>query len=107
MIFKNIAILDDTFQIRENQYVQIRQDKIVYIGEQMPETGSEEEFDGKDKLMIPGMVNTHTHVPMTLLRGYGENLPLDRWLNERIFLMSISLMRTVFMMLLFWELRKC
>ena len=84
MIFKNIAILDDTFQIRENQYVQIRQDKIVYIGEQMPETGSEEEFDGKDKLMIPGMVNTHTHVPMTLLRGYGENLPLDRWLNERI-----------------------
>ncbi len=34
---------------------------------------------------MPGLVNAHTHSPMTLLRGYAENLPLDRWLNERVF----------------------
>ena len=85
MLFKNITILDDTFRIRENQYVQIMRDRIAYIGEEMPTVQEEEVLDGTNKLMIPGMVNTHTHVPMTLLRGYGENLPLDRWLNERIF----------------------
>ena len=34
---------------------------------------------------MPGLVNAHSHAPMTLLRGYGENLSLQRWLNERIF----------------------
>ncbi len=86
MIFKDIAILDENFQIRSHCFVQTMGDRIVYIGEQMPtETAGQEQIDGKNKLMIPGLVNAHTHVPMTLLRGYGENLPLDRWLNERIF----------------------
>ena len=33
-------------------------------------------------LLLPGLVNTHCHSPMTLFRGTGENLPLDRWLGE-------------------------
>ena len=36
-------------------------------------------------LLIPGFVNAHTHAAMTLFRGYGEDLPLQRWLEERIF----------------------
>jgi 5-methylthioadenosine/S-adenosylhomocysteine deaminase len=35
-------------------------------------------------LLMPGLVNTHSHSPMTLLRGQGEGLPLDRWLREVI-----------------------
>ena len=35
-------------------------------------------------LLLPGLVNTHCHSPMTLLRGQGEGLPLDRWLREVI-----------------------
>lgn len=42
-------------------------------------------IDGKGKIVIPGLYNTHCHVPMVLLRGYGENLPLQRWLTEKIF----------------------
>ena len=37
------------------------------------------------KLLIPGLVNAHTHTPMTLLRGVGSGLPLQRWLFEAIF----------------------
>ncbi len=85
MIFKDIAVLDEHFSIKKHQYVKTAGDKIVYIGDTMPDASGEQQFDGKNKLMIPGMVNAHTHVPMTLLRGYGEKLPLDRWLNERIF----------------------
>jgi len=41
-------------------------------------------LDGRGKLALPGLVNMHTHVAMTLLRGYGEGLPLRRWLREKI-----------------------
>lgn len=40
---------------------------------------------GRGKLLMPAFYNAHAHVPMTLLRGRGDNLPLDRWLNEAIF----------------------
>ena len=36
-------------------------------------------------LLIPAFYNTHCHAAMTLFRGYGEDLPLQRWLEERIF----------------------
>lgn len=36
-------------------------------------------------LVMPGFVNTHTHVPMTMLRGYADDLPLHTWLTEHIF----------------------
>lgn len=42
-------------------------------------------YDGTGKVLMPAFYNAHGHSPMSLLRGYGENLPLDRWLNERIF----------------------
>ena len=35
-----------------------------------------------DGILMPGMVNTHCHTPMVLLRGAGEGLPVDRWLHE-------------------------
>ena len=38
-----------------------------------------------DKLLIPGLVNAHAHSAMTLMRGLGSGLPLDRWLHEAIF----------------------
>ena len=44
-----------------------------------------EEYDGTGKVLMPGFYNAHGHSPMGLMRGYGENLPLDRWLNEKIF----------------------
>ncbi len=44
-----------------------------------------EQYDGRGKLLIPGLYNMHTHSTMTLLRGYAENLPLQRWLTEMVF----------------------
>jgi 5-methylthioadenosine/S-adenosylhomocysteine deaminase len=41
-----------------------------------------ETFD--NHALMPGMVNAHTHAAMTLLRGYGDDLPLMSWLNDRI-----------------------
>ncbi|MBQ3290809.1 MAG: amidohydrolase [Mogibacterium sp.] len=44
-----------------------------------------EEYDGTGKVLMPGFYNAHGHSPMCLMRGYGENLTLDRWLNDKIF----------------------
>ncbi|MBI2078899.1 MAG: amidohydrolase [Euryarchaeota archaeon] len=44
----------------------------------------DETIDAKGKLLIPGLVNTHTHLPMVLFRGWGDDLLLDDWLKTRI-----------------------
>ena len=40
--------------------------------------------DRPDHVLIPGLVNTHTHAAMTLLRGIADDLPLERWLKDAI-----------------------
>lgn len=41
-------------------------------------------IDGTDRVAIPGLVNTHTHAAMTLLRGYADDMPLQEWLSDKI-----------------------
>jgi 5-methylthioadenosine/S-adenosylhomocysteine deaminase len=45
---------------------------------------ADEIIDATDHILMPGFFNAHTHSPMTLVRGWAEDLPFDRWLNERI-----------------------
>lgn len=85
MLFKDISIIDENLNIKNNTYVGVAEGKIEYVGEEKPQKNYGEEYDGRKKLLSPGFVNLHTHSPMTLLRGYAENLPLDRWLNDRVF----------------------
>ncbi|MFB6138576.1 MAG: amidohydrolase [Halobacteriaceae archaeon] len=47
-------------------------------------TDPDDVLDAADGLVIPGLVNAHTHVAMTLLRGYADDKPLDAWLREDI-----------------------
>ncbi|MGN1161548.1 MAG: amidohydrolase, partial [Candidatus Fimenecus sp.] len=85
MLFKDISIIDEELNVKNNMYVGVSDGKIEYVGEEKPQKNYGEEYDGRKKLLSPGFVNLHTHSPMTLLRGYAENLPLDRWLNDRVF----------------------
>lgn len=48
-------------------------------------SADEEVYDGKGKFLMNGFYNTHCHVPMTILRGYGEGLSLQDWLFTKIF----------------------
>ncbi|WP_423996091.1 amidohydrolase [Halorubrum trapanicum] len=52
-------------------------------GDGTPPNGAET-LDASGSLVIPGLVNAHTHVAMTLLRGYADDKPLDPWLREDI-----------------------
>ena len=58
---------------------------ITYVGKMPEHLRYDGDMDCGGDLLIPAFYNAHCHAAMTLFRGYGENLPLDRWLNERIF----------------------
>jgi len=85
MLFKKITMIDDEMKVRENMYVGVKDDRIAYIGREMPETDFGEVYEGRGRLLMPGFYNAHAHSPMALMRGYGENLALQDWLGTRIF----------------------
>ena len=85
IFFINAHIL--TMDEKLNQYspgaVAVRGDSIVAVGledEIKSEYAAGETFDCKGKVLMPGLINAHTHVPMTLLRGLADDLRLDVWL---------------------------
>lgn len=85
MLLKNIAIINEDFLLEENCNVGIKNGKIDYIGKEMPKESYGEVYEGNNRLAIPAFTNAHAHTPMTLLRGYGENMGLQDWLFQKIF----------------------
>lgn len=85
MLFKDITILDEDFEVRKHMYVGVTEDKITYIGESMPSKDYGEVYEGRSKLLMPGFFNIHAHSPMVLMRGYGEDMMLQDWLTKKIF----------------------
>ena len=85
MLFKNITILDENFAVRENAYVAVEGSRIALISDEEPKGDYGEVYDGRGRLLMPGFYNSHAHSPMALMRGYGENLKLQDWLNKKIF----------------------
>ena len=85
MLFEDIAIIDENLDYREHQWVGIDGTCIDYIASEPPADVARygEEYDGRGKLLMSGMFNAHAHAPMTLLRGYAENLPLQAWLEQK------------------------
>ncbi len=51
-------------------------------------------LEGKRMLAMPGLINTHAHVPMVLFRGLAEDVPIERWFNEFIWPLESNLTET-------------
>ena len=69
----------------ELQSIAIEDNKIVYVGKDVPaDFAADEIINGKGKLATAGMVNTHGHVSMTLLRSYADDMALMDWLQNKI-----------------------
>ena len=84
-LFKNAIVLTMDNELR--QYtpgaVAVNGDSIVAVGaeeEILNAYQAEKTIDCGGKILMPGLVNAHTHVPMTLLRGLADDLRLDVWL---------------------------
>ncbi len=91
MLFCNIDILDENLEHKTGMFVGTEGDTIAYVGMDDPRITNPElakrfgdVYDGTGKLLMSAFYNTHAHTPMTLLRGYAENQPLQQWLNDTV-----------------------
>jgi len=85
LIIKNASILtiDDSFSIFNPGAIAIQNDIIEAVGNEseiLNSYSAKEVLDAGGKILMPGLINAHTHVPMTLLRGLADDLRLDVWL---------------------------
>ena len=85
-LFLNAHVLTMDEKLTQYQHgaVAVRGNSIVAVGpeeEIKKEYSAKEIFDCTGKILMPGLVNAHTHVPMTLLRGIADDLRLDVWLQ--------------------------
>jgi len=80
-----LVTLDENNRIIKNGSLTFRDDTIDYIGENIQDlTQFDQIIDAKGKIVMPGLINTHGHTPMTLLRGVSDDLPLQEWLEHKI-----------------------
>ncbi len=85
ILFKNALALHGKGIYTENTYVAVENDKITYVGQELPEGKFDREVNCTNKLLSMAFYNIHAHSAMTLFRGLGEDLPLQRWLEEKIY----------------------
>ena len=87
VLFENACavLMDEKNTVLEGAFVAVEGDKISYVGTQRPQGAFGQVIDAAGKVLMPGLVNAHTHVPMTLMRGYGDGNNLQDWLNKFIF----------------------
>lgn len=82
-----VLTMDDSDTIIQNGAIAVSGGKITSVGPSV-ETRSltaSQRIDAHDGIIMPGLVNTHTHLPMSLFRGFADDLPLSVWLNEYMF----------------------
>ncbi|HEV1994449.1 MAG TPA: amidohydrolase [Candidatus Acidoferrum sp.] len=86
-----VVTMDSSHRVFENGIVVVQGDMIVAVEPSAPAAidkymyTAKKIVDAKGKLVLPGFINGHTHVPMTLLRGLKDDVTLEEWLTKFIF----------------------
>jgi 5-methylthioadenosine/S-adenosylhomocysteine deaminase len=75
-----VVTMDEQFTIHSNGSVAIAGNGILGVGDIAGEYDATERVDCRGRVVMPGLVNAHTHAPMTLLRSLADDLRLDVWL---------------------------
>ena len=81
-----LSMAKEDGEIKREQMIIIQDGEVLSIGpvpQKLPP--AQEVIDLKNHLVCPGLINTHTHLPMTLFRGLGDHLTLKDWLEKVIF----------------------
>lgn len=85
---KHVVTMDGGFRVIDGGAVAVRGERIVAVGargEIDKAYKARKRIDRPNALITPGLINTHTHAPMSLLRGVADDLRLQEWLEKYIF----------------------
>lgn len=93
LLIKNVDVitLDAAGTVRRGVDIGLQGGRIAFIGAAPAEFQADDVIDGYNHVAAPGFFNAHCHAPMTFERGWAEDLPLDRWFNERIWVAESAL----------------
>ena len=87
----DVIALDAAGTIHHDADLLIVDGRIAAIGRLPDGTQADEVIDAAGHAALPGFFNAHTHAPMTFERGWAEDLPFPRWLNEKIWVAESAL----------------
>lgn len=81
---KYILTMNDKLEIIQDGFVAVKDGKIQAIGKGPEAPAAKEIMDTGNSIIMPGLINTHTHAAMAYFRGLADDLPLKTWLNDHI-----------------------
>ncbi len=86
-LFSNVTVvtMDEELRVLFSAFVGITDGKISYLSKKAPEEQPAQIINGEGMVLMPGLINCHTHLPMSPLRGYADDVDLQTWLNDYIF----------------------
>ena len=86
-LFSHVTVLtmDARMSLWTDAFVGVTDGKISWLAKKAPEEQPQKIIDGSGMVLMPGLVNAHTHLPRSILRGYADDVALESWLNDYIF----------------------
>lgn len=87
ILFSNVTVvtMDEAMHVMVSAHVGVTGTKISYLSKDAPKEKPEKIIDGTGMVLMPGLVNCHTHLAMSLLRGAAEDCGPGAWLDEFVF----------------------
>ena len=86
IINARIITMNDNCPVIERGVVGVSGNKIAFVGESIPEnTTASRVIDCSGGILMPGLVNTHAHTAMCIMRGYADDYTLQDWLFKKVF----------------------
>ncbi|GAF80467.1 unnamed protein product [marine sediment metagenome] len=83
--------LDGEDRLLDGVEIALEEGSILTVGQAPPDFAPDSVVDGSELVALPAFFNSHTHAAMTLERGWAEDLPFERWLNEKIWVAESAL----------------
>ena len=86
-LFSNVTIvtMDEDLRVLFSAFLGVTNGKISYLSRKAPEDQPKKIINGEGMVLMPGLINCHTHLAMSPLRGYADDCELSVWLNDHIF----------------------
>ena len=94
ILIKNATLIsmnEKKDKIEKNIDIKIEDDKIINIGKNLSDKNVEKIIDATEKVVMPGLINTHAHIPMSIFRETVDGYKLQDWLSQKIWPMEDKL----------------
>ena len=86
-LFSHVSVItmDERMTVLTDAFVGVEDGKIRWLSKKAPEGQPKQIIDGTGMVLLPGLINCHTNLEQTILRGYADDCDLRTWLQERVY----------------------